>query len=173
MENRNTPRTRVLRNGRIVFNHGHSAVACLVTDLSALGARLEVPLGFLCPESFRLDLPGDAKREVEVIWSADQRVGVRFVDGLPRVSRMEAAGSGAMPGGMRAALLRRIAAIEAELALLRSDLLGAGQGPGAETVSDGGVEGGDVPLSGSPAPHRPARRALRIVSPGHNAGAHT
>ena len=146
VENRNMPRTRVLRNGRIVFNHGHSAVGCLVTELSPSGARLEVPMGFLCPERFRLDLPGAAKREAEVIWSADRRVGVRFADGLPRVAGGGAAGRDAVPHNARAALLRRISAIEAELALLRGDLLGWRQGLGAEIVCDGPVQSGDVPL---------------------------
>lgn len=76
-EKRESLRTRVLKTGSISF--GGAAISCVVRNISALGALLEVesPLGI--PERFILVVPSDQlSRPCRTIWKSERRIGVRF-----------------------------------------------------------------------------------------------
>jgi hypothetical protein len=76
-EKRESLRTRVLKTGSISF--GGAAISCMVRNISALGALLEVesPLGI--PERFILVVPSDQlSRPCRTIWKSERRIGVRF-----------------------------------------------------------------------------------------------
>lgn len=82
-EKREARRTRILKAGSISF--GGAAISCMVRNISATGALLEVesPLGI--PERFLLVVPTDQwSRPCRVIWKSERRLGVRFE--RPRVS---------------------------------------------------------------------------------------
>ena len=82
-EKRESLRTRVLKTGSISF--GGAAISCMVRNISATGALLEVesPLGI--PERFLLVVPTDQLSwPCRVIWKSERRLGVRFE--RPRVS---------------------------------------------------------------------------------------
>lgn len=76
-EKREALRTRVLKAGSISF--GGAAISCMVRNISATGALLEVesPLGI--PERFVLVVPSDQlSRPCRTIWKSERRLGVRF-----------------------------------------------------------------------------------------------
>lgn len=71
------PRKRVLKAGSISF--GGAAISCMVRNINATGALLEVesPLGI--PERFILMVPSDQlSRPCRTIWKSEHRLGVRF-----------------------------------------------------------------------------------------------
>lgn len=72
-------RTRVLLGGYAAFNQEHSAVPCVIRDLSETGARVEFDLGWIVPNQFTLfvDLEG-FKVECEKVWNRGKLYGVRF-----------------------------------------------------------------------------------------------
>ena len=68
-EHRAYPRRRTLKAGKIVFNHHFSVVDCTVRNLSARGARLDVPSTFGIPDDFDLLVePDKALRACRVAW---------------------------------------------------------------------------------------------------------
>lgn len=76
-EKRESSRTRILKAGSISF--GGAAISCMVRNISATGALLEVesPLGI--PERFLLVVPTDQlSRPCRTIWKSERRLGVRF-----------------------------------------------------------------------------------------------
>jgi PilZ domain len=78
-DTRNTPRHRVLKAATIAFSG--TTVECLVRNLSATGAALEIngPLWF--PDSFKLVTTSDGgSRQCRVVWRDGRRVGVTFAD---------------------------------------------------------------------------------------------
>jgi hypothetical protein len=72
-------RIRVLKGGQAAFNQEHSAVPCVVRDLSETGAKIEFNLGWIVPDKFTLfvDLDG-FKVECEKVWHKGNMYGVRF-----------------------------------------------------------------------------------------------
>ena len=78
-ERRAHPRHRTLKAGKIVFNHHFSVVDCTVRNLSATGARLDVPSTFGIPDDFDLLVePDKALRACRVAWKDEHRLGVTF-----------------------------------------------------------------------------------------------
>ena len=83
IERRRHRRTSVLLRGR--FRSGHQIIECLITDLSAGGARIrpaepidDAEVGAL--ETLRLGLiPG------EIVWKASDSFGLRFLDRPNRI----------------------------------------------------------------------------------------
>jgi hypothetical protein len=78
-------RTRVLLGGYAAFNQEHSAVPCVIRDLSESGARVEFDLGWIVPSHFVLfvDLEG-FKVECEKVWHQGKLYGLRFTG--PRIA---------------------------------------------------------------------------------------
>lgn len=77
-------RTRVLMGGYAAFNQEHSAVPCIIRDLSESGAKVEFDLGWIVPSNFTLfvDLEG-FKVECEKVWHRGKQYGLRFTS--PRI----------------------------------------------------------------------------------------
>jgi hypothetical protein len=77
-EHRIDRRLRTLKAGTISFSHA-GGIDCVVRNLSATGACLEVdsPVGF--PDEFTLVIKTDnVTRPCQVAWRKAKRVGVRF-----------------------------------------------------------------------------------------------
>ena len=80
-ERRDKSRQRRLHGAKIVFNNGSSSIDCIVRDLSATGARLEVASPIGIPEWFdlRIDRSG-ACYAAKVAWRTSKQIGVMFLD---------------------------------------------------------------------------------------------
>src|SRR5882757_8772387 len=76
-EHRVAPRRRVLKAGTISFGGG--AIDCIVRNLSATGAALEVTTPLFIPDRFTLVIPSEQwKRQCRVAWRKEKRIGVTF-----------------------------------------------------------------------------------------------
>ena len=82
-EGRQSVRRPANEAARIVYRCGHS-VLCRVRNISDSGAGLEMSDGRRLPDSFQLEIGGQASRPAQLVWHAVQRVGVRFTDWLRR-----------------------------------------------------------------------------------------
>jgi hypothetical protein len=81
-EKRTSPRRRVLKAGRIVFNGGRSTIDCRVRSLSASGALLVMESSIGIPDEFELQIISDAAvRQVKVVRRAISEIAVTFTDG--------------------------------------------------------------------------------------------
>lgn len=77
-------RMRVFKGAHAAFNQEHSAVPCVVRDLSETGAKIEFNLGWIVPSHFTLFVELDGfKVECEKVWHRGDLYGVRFTG--PRV----------------------------------------------------------------------------------------
>jgi hypothetical protein len=77
MQNERAPRQRVLKAGAITFDG--AAIDCVVRNVSASGAALDVESPVGIPHSFILvvRLDGTAKA-CHVVWRKGKRIGVTF-----------------------------------------------------------------------------------------------
>jgi PilZ domain-containing protein len=74
---RTAPRQRTLKGGTISF--GHAVIDCVLRNVSATGACLEVASPIGIPDDFTLIIKSDnTSRRCHVAWRAAQRIGVRF-----------------------------------------------------------------------------------------------
>ena len=72
------PRQRTFKGGSIAFDRAAS-IDCLVRNLSATGACLEVETPVGIPDEFTLIIkPEYLRRSCRVAWRAVKRIGVRF-----------------------------------------------------------------------------------------------
>jgi hypothetical protein len=78
-ERRTTQRSRVLRRGQIVFRSGHTAIDCILLDLSEDGAQLRLDNWLALPRKFELRIENGPSRQAEVCYRATERTGIRFV----------------------------------------------------------------------------------------------
>ncbi|HEV3396210.1 MAG TPA: PilZ domain-containing protein [Xanthobacteraceae bacterium] len=79
VERRAHSRHRTLKAGKIVFNHRFCVVDCTVRNLSAAGARLQVPSTLGIPDDFDLVIePEKAARACHVAWKDENHMGVTF-----------------------------------------------------------------------------------------------
>lgn len=77
-ERRQTPRHRVLKQGRLAFDGG-GAVDCTVRNLSDSGARIEIASPAGLPKVFNLMIPADKfNRRGHLVWIHDNRIGIVF-----------------------------------------------------------------------------------------------
>jgi len=80
VEYRKHPRHRTLKGGKIIFNRRLTVMDCVIRNMSAGGACLEVATQYL-PEEFELSIPIDCvKHHCRVAWRTPNRVGVAFED---------------------------------------------------------------------------------------------
>jgi len=77
-EKRDSPRTRALKSGRIVFNHGSSSIDCTIRNLSASGAKLLVENALGLPAEFVLMCADDRSYRCTVRWRKLNEMGVSF-----------------------------------------------------------------------------------------------
>lgn len=79
-EHRTDPRRRTLKTGSMSFANDNRGVECQIRNLSETGACLVVPPTIAVPPSFSLiDMHAGVRHEVEVMWRAGNRIGVRFI----------------------------------------------------------------------------------------------
>jgi hypothetical protein len=76
-ERRKFQRHRTLKPAKIVFNQNASVIDCMARNLSAAGARLQVPNVVTIPERFELVI-GGARRSAKIVWRLDREIGVEF-----------------------------------------------------------------------------------------------
>jgi hypothetical protein len=78
-EHRNKQRSRTLKTGKIIFNARFSVFECVIRNLSATGAALEVATTVGIPLTFTLAYDG-IESGCNVKWRTEKRLGVSFVD---------------------------------------------------------------------------------------------
>jgi len=80
-EHRKNIRRMVRQGARMVQADGSALGNCLMADVSATGARLEVEASEALPDQFILLLSRDGKvrRQCSVAWRSNNSVGIRFV----------------------------------------------------------------------------------------------
>jgi hypothetical protein len=80
LERRRIGRTKVLKGARIVLNQRAAVVACVVRDLTNVGACIHVADAASLPQGFDLALGNlHTRRRCAVIWAEADRLGVAFV----------------------------------------------------------------------------------------------
>lgn len=118
VDRRRTARRRVCLGGRLRVAAFLPDLDCTVRDVSLDGARIRVPADAALPDCIELFIPcrGETRRAF-IAWRAGESVGLGFAE----------TGAATQP----AAIARRLAASEAEVARLRAALLdGNGTPPG-------------------------------------------
>lgn len=77
-ESRKTSRHRILKAGTIAFNRA-GGISCIVRNISAAGACLEVASPFGIPDDFTLVIDNDhLQRSCHIAWRRDNRIGITF-----------------------------------------------------------------------------------------------
>ena len=109
-EERGAPRERTFLPARISFGeNGLLSTQCTVTQLSASGARLNVPASTTLPDRFELSVPQRSlATRVRLVWRKGNLAGVEFDD--------QAGDASAAPDDLQA----RIRELEAANAKLRA-----------------------------------------------------
>jgi PAS domain-containing protein len=80
-ERRKSQRSRSLRAGKILFNGKRSVITCTLRNQSGEGASLQVQSTVGIPAFFELLLDGEAAaRPCNVVWKAQNRIGIEFAD---------------------------------------------------------------------------------------------
>ena len=80
MRERRSHIRRTFKGGKLTFNKGLSVLDCVVRDLSAKGAQLELATSVGVPDQFELVIaPDRIKRLCRVTWRSERKVGVSFV----------------------------------------------------------------------------------------------
>lgn len=78
-EKRKHPRTDVDEPAYV--SAGGSVMSCVVCNISADGAAIEVANAAFVPPRFRLVMAGDSSvRECQIAWIQKNRIGLSFVD---------------------------------------------------------------------------------------------
>ena len=79
MNQRSTPRTRTVLRAEIRFNDGMMSAECLVRDISASGARLELSGEVTLPDRFDLHIPKrNLTYRATMRWRKGKEIGVVF-----------------------------------------------------------------------------------------------
>ena len=79
-ERRRLARQRVLKTGKIVFNNGSSTISCVVRNLTANGAKLQVDTILGVPEKFSIQIMDAKARPCRVVWKTHSEIGIAFED---------------------------------------------------------------------------------------------
>ena len=81
---RREDRKRTVLPGKVVYNHGAFSFDCTIRNLSAVGARIDVPPVQIAPSHFHLiDLKNGMVHDAEVMWIASSQRGLRFIRSYP------------------------------------------------------------------------------------------
>jgi len=78
---RKSPRRNVFQTGKVYTPDGMPLVECILRDISATGAKLELREDMSLPKSFMLALTrdGSVRRPCETVWQLSIVAGVRFI----------------------------------------------------------------------------------------------
>ena len=108
-ERRKSARQKSFLQGRLYFNHGRSAIDCLVRDISHDGAKLIFSQTAAIPDVVDLYIPQKEQTlQAHVQWRSGGEVGVTFPS-----SQAPATGSGTSD------LCQRVEQLETEVAALK------------------------------------------------------
>lgn len=80
LDRRLHPRRRLLRQGMLVFPGGRSTLPCIVLDLSAGGAQVQLGDWVGVPAQFELRIRNGARYRAEARNRRADRIGVHFLD---------------------------------------------------------------------------------------------
>jgi hypothetical protein len=73
------PRQRTMLPGRVLFDHGRTSIECVIRNLSAGGARLQISPAVMVPSRFELlDGKSGQRRMVRQVWRAGDLMGVAY-----------------------------------------------------------------------------------------------
>jgi PilZ domain-containing protein len=79
-EQRKAPRQRTLKGGRIVFNEGYASFSCIIRNLSARGAKLQLESVLGIPSEFTLMFDDGSPPRICIIrWREPTSLGVEFM----------------------------------------------------------------------------------------------
>jgi hypothetical protein len=82
-ERRKHPRTEIDEPAYV--SSGGSVISCVVRNISAEGAAIDVPNPAFVPQRFRLVMARDSSvRECSIAWIQKNRIGVSFVVAPPQ-----------------------------------------------------------------------------------------
>lgn len=83
-EVRASDRTRSFLKAVIEFSNGAAKIDCIVKNISATGARIDVTAAVSIPKDFNLNIPhrGEVFRS-QMIWRENNSMGVRFLSTQP------------------------------------------------------------------------------------------
>lgn len=83
-EVRTSDRTRSFLKAVIEFNNGASKLDCIVKNISATGARIDVTAAVSIPKEFNLNIPhrGEVLRS-QMVWRENNSIGVKFLSMQP------------------------------------------------------------------------------------------
>jgi hypothetical protein len=88
---RKSVRRRALKEGKLIFGHGHSVVDCVIDNESVGGAHVRVQSSHGMPEEFYL---AEATRGIihraEVAWRTTTSIGLKILGPLEEVAQSEA-----------------------------------------------------------------------------------
>ena len=77
VETRIAPRVRVNKPAKI--DHGGDKIDCIIRDISATGAALEISNIVRVPDNFTLIMPEERLRlPCHVVWRREFRIGIAF-----------------------------------------------------------------------------------------------
>jgi hypothetical protein len=94
VDHRRDHRRKVLKEGQVVLPGHSSAIDVVVRDLTAGGARMELPCAVRLPASFEVVIPGSGlRRTARVSWRGGDVAGVQFLDSPPVVREMKSEGA--------------------------------------------------------------------------------
>jgi hypothetical protein len=81
VERRHMTRNRVLLGGVIADADGENAIDCSILDVSASGAKIQLPSGTLQRDSeiYLVDTRNEMAHLATVVWTEDDRTGLSFV----------------------------------------------------------------------------------------------
>jgi len=81
VERRRMARNRVLQGGVIADADGENAIDCSILDVSASGAKIQLPSGTLQRDSeiYLVDMRNEMAHLATVVWIEDDRTGLSFV----------------------------------------------------------------------------------------------
>jgi PilZ domain len=94
-ERRKHPRLRVLKSAKLIFGKA-SVFDCVVRNLTAVGARIEIPNTIDLPQVFEMTFDGGRSiRSCRLVWRTSSGTGVEFSEigpsvGLDHESTMQA-----------------------------------------------------------------------------------
>ena len=82
-DRRTSPRRRLIRRGKIIFQNRNCIMGCVILDISEGGARIQPLDTAYLPEEFTLRVRDGEVRSCELIWRNGDVVGVRFLAPVP------------------------------------------------------------------------------------------
>ena len=112
-ERRNSRRLKSFLRGFVYFDKRHGTMSCLVRDLSGEGARIIFSEAVTIPNMINLHIPQKNQTlRARVTWRRGDEIGLGFSAADPAADPL--------PGS--AALMKRVAQLEGEIASLRKML---------------------------------------------------